>query len=258
MGERLTLFHPADDQDVYWADYWRSFDFESLGSTSGFSSLGELGPTFARYLRKGESILEAGCGAGRIVAALLAEGFEVSGIERSEEVVAAVRQGAPFLDVSRGDVERLPLEDSSVGAYVSLGVVEHLEGGPRVALQEAARVLKPGGRAFVSVPYLNPLRARHLRALEQAPPTALTFHQFYFSVEQLNAQLEAAGLVVEDHLPYAVEGFMVREHPLFSRFWGSVACRERIKQGWRKWFRHAPASVRSRFAHMIMAVATKA
>jgi SAM-dependent methyltransferase len=139
-----------------------------------------------------------------------------------------------------------------------LGVIEHFESGPQAALNEAARVLKPGRWAFVSVPYLNPLRARHLQGLGQAVSEDLTFHQFYFSREQLDAQLERAGFIVTEHLPYAVEGFLVREHPIFRRFWSSLICRERIKKTWRRRFALAPATIRRRYAHMILAVAQKA
>ena len=258
LDDRLALFHAADDQDRYWAEYWKNFDLQSLHSSPGLPALGELASVFGRYLAKGELVLEAGCGAGRVMAALIAEGFEVLGVERSAEVVAAVQQRASFLDVRRGDVEHLDLEDNSVGSYVSLGVVEHLVEGPNDALREAARVLRPGGIALVSVPYLNPLRAQHLQRLKTVSTPDLSFHQFYFSREQLNEHLERAGLVVRDYLPYAVEAFLVREHPVFSRFWRSVLCRERIKRVWRNWFPRAPRGIRWRYAHMLLGVAAKA
>jgi len=258
VGNRLALFHSTADQDAYWAEYWRSFDFRSLASSSGFAALGELGPVFGRYLPHSGLILEAGCGAGRIVAALQTEGLEVVGVERSAEVVRVVNREADFLKVRQGDVEHLDLHDSSVDAYVSLGVVEHLMQGPGTALKEAARVLRPGGVAFVSVPYLNPLRARHLQSLKPSKTPGLAFHQFYFSRQQLDEHLGQAGLVVRDHLPYAVAAFMIREHPVFSRFWGSVICRERVKQLGRRWFASALERTRWRYAHMLLAVARSA
>jgi len=258
LENRLALFHAADDQDKYWAEYWKSFDFESLSASRGVPALGELASVFGQYLPRGALVLEAGCGAGRVMAALQAEGFKVLGVERSAEVVASVNRGAAFLNVTQGDVEHLDLEDCSVGSYVSLGVIEHLVEGPDGALREAARVLQPGGIALVSVPFLNPLRARHLQHLNEAGTHDLSFHQFYFSRELLNRHLERAGFVVRDHLPYAVAAFMIREHPVFSRFWGSVLCREPIKQIWREWFTRAPGRVRWRYAHMLLAVAEQA
>ncbi|MGB5173911.1 MAG: methyltransferase domain-containing protein, partial [Thermoanaerobaculia bacterium] len=213
VGDRLALFHSADDHDRYWEEYWESFDYESLSASVGIPALGELASVFGQYLPRGELVLEAGCGAGRIMAALQAEGFKVLGVERSVNVVASVNRNAAFLNVRQGDVEHLDLEGGTVGSYVSLGVIEHSVNGPDGALREAARVLQPGGIAFVSVPFLNPLRARHLQHLSQAGTHDLSFHQFYFSREQLNQHLERAGFVVRDHLPYAVAAFMTREHP---------------------------------------------
>lgn len=258
LDDHLALFHAADDQDRYWAEYWKNFDFQSLHSSPGFPALGELASVFARYLVKGELVLEAGCGAGRVMAALIAEGFEVLGVERSAEVVAAVQQGASFLDVRRGDVAHLDLEDNSVGSYVSLGVVEHLVEGPDEALKEATRVLRPGGIAFVSVPFLNPLRAQHLQRLTAASSPGRSFHQFYFSREQLDEHLARAGLVVRDYLPYAVEAFLVREHPVFSRFWGSVLCRERIKSTFRGRFSSASLRTLWSYSHMLLTISEKA
>jgi ubiquinone/menaquinone biosynthesis C-methylase UbiE len=45
------------------------------------------------------------------------------------------------------DVRALPYRDGSVAGYVSIGVIEHFQSETRqIILQEAARVLRPGGR----------------------------------------------------------------------------------------------------------------
>jgi SAM-dependent methyltransferase len=193
------------------------------------------------------------------MAAMAAEGFKVIGVERSEQVVAAVNAHADFLDVRHGDVEDLSLADGSIDAYVSLGVVEHFEDGPQTALAEAARVLKPGGWAFVSVPYLNPRRERILRGLgSPAVREDLSFHQYYFSREEVDDSLSQAGLVVKDHLPYSVEAFLVREHPIFGAFWRSGLCRDRVKRILRPRFCAAGSRSRWSYGHMILAVAERA
>ena len=42
--------------------------------------------------------------------------------------------------------------DNHFDAYLSLGVIEHWEEGPQQAIDEAYRVIKPGGYFFVSTP----------------------------------------------------------------------------------------------------------
>ena len=257
LGDFLALYHAARDQDAYWAGYWRGFDFGALQASPGFSALGELAGVFRQYLTPGFRVVEAGCGAGRVVAALKAEGLEVVGFERSALVVDAVRSGAGFLDVRRGDVENLDLDAESVEAYISLGVIEHNQLGPQKALEEAARVLVPGGVALVSVPYLNPQRNRHLERLREDDTSDLGFHQYYFGVQQLDQALAEAGFLVKDHFPYAIEGFLTREHAMFSRFWRSSLCRQRIKRPIRSRLAGAGIRLRWRFAHMLLAVGVR-
>lgn len=60
----------------------------------------------------------------------------------------------PNVDVV-GDAHELPYADSSVAAVHSEAVFEHLS-NPAQAAAEVARVLKPGGRAFICTPFLQP------------------------------------------------------------------------------------------------------
>jgi SAM-dependent methyltransferase len=125
----------------------------------------EATPYILGYLEKKGPILEAGCGLGRFVDFLEQHGFQdVQGIDISADAVAIVNSLAPHLKVRRGDVSDLPFEDSSIRGIVSLGVVEHFEEGPQVPLREFRRVMMPGARAIISVPYLNPIRRFKQRA----------------------------------------------------------------------------------------------
>jgi len=52
-----------------------------------------------------------------------------------------------------GDIHSLPLPDESVEAVICIAVLEHVE-EPIKAMKEIYRVLKPGGYAFIYVPFL--------------------------------------------------------------------------------------------------------
>jgi SAM-dependent methyltransferase len=159
----------------------------------------------------------------------------------------------PDLDVRIGDVRNLEFETGSIGCYLSVGVVEHFIDGPGLALKEARRVLHRDGIALISVPYLNPARKSHLENLRGGCSSEnRSFHQYYFSVEEFTVCLREAGLAVINTMPYAVEAFLVREQPLFSRFWRSSICRERVKIPLRRVFNNPPRWMRFNYGHMMM------
>jgi SAM-dependent methyltransferase len=72
--------------------------------------------------------------------------------------VALLNRVAPELDIRLGDVRELPIEDASLAAYWSLGVIEHFYQGYEGIAMEMARVIRPGGYLFLTFPYMSPLR----------------------------------------------------------------------------------------------------
>jgi ArsR family transcriptional regulator len=94
---------------------------------------------------------DLGCGTGAVVATLAPHVGRVIGVDASAEMLAAAqaRVGAlDNVDLRRGTLEALPLEDQSLDAAVMMLVLHHLP-APAGALAEARRVLKPGGRLLV-------------------------------------------------------------------------------------------------------------
>ena len=75
------------------------------------------------------------------------------GVDISEPMLArAVRAAAgPQVGFLRADAQRLPLRDQTVGAAVSIAVLQLIP-DPAATLSEIARVLRPGGRLAVMVP----------------------------------------------------------------------------------------------------------
>lgn len=124
----------------------------------------EATPIIERHFPKGSRLLEAGCGAGRWVRFFHDRGYEILGLEYSAETVAMVNQHWPDLDVIEGNCEHSPYAQASFDGVLSFGVVEHWMEGPQKPLADMFRVLKPGGKAYISVPCLNLVR-RIKRAL---------------------------------------------------------------------------------------------
>jgi SAM-dependent methyltransferase len=112
----------------------------------------------------------------RILAWANRQGARTYGIDISEPIVIRARTafdpspGKPnSLQAAMGDVRALPFLDASFDAIYSMGTIEHFDETER-AIEEMARVLKPGGRAIVGVPnrhdpFLRPLLATVLQAV---------------------------------------------------------------------------------------------
>jgi SAM-dependent methyltransferase len=56
------------------------------------------------------------------------------------------------------DIHTLPFKDNSVDAIMSIAVFEHVR-EPQAVLKEVYRVLKPGGRVFSVIPFMQPFHA---------------------------------------------------------------------------------------------------
>lgn len=56
------------------------------------------------------------------------------------------------------DIHALPFKDNSVDAIMSIAVLEHVR-EPQAVLKEIYRVLKPGGRVFSVIPFMQPFHA---------------------------------------------------------------------------------------------------
>jgi len=158
---------------------------------------------FSEYLPRDRDILEAGCGLGAWVIYLNKKGYPVAGIDHDKKVMKRLKQWDPSLDVEHGDIENLRYNDNSLGAYISLGVVEHFEGGADKPLHEAYRVLEPGGTLVLTVPYNNifrkliahPLREVYL-LLSRVRGRKVFFAEYRYSETEAREMVEKAGFRV--------------------------------------------------------------
>jgi ArsR family transcriptional regulator len=91
---------------------------------------------------------DLGCGTGQMTAALAPFVHRVIAVDGSAAMLQAARkrlQGIENVELRRGDLEALPIDDARLDAATLALVLHHLP-EPGRALTEVARVLKPGGR----------------------------------------------------------------------------------------------------------------
>jgi SAM-dependent methyltransferase len=144
--------------------------------------------------RRGERVLDLGCGAGRFVAALRDAGAEPVGVELAAAALERARRNVPGADlrlVEPGGA--LPLGHGEVDLVWCSEVLEHVP--DTVAfLTEVRRVLRRGGRLVVTVPDHGRLR-RLLIALARhdAHYDPLGQHVRFYTRESLARALHATG-----------------------------------------------------------------
>jgi SAM-dependent methyltransferase len=144
--------------------------------------------------RPGERVLDLGCGAGRFVAALGEAGAEPVGVELAEAALERARANAPGADLRLvADDGSLPLEHASVDLAWCSEVLEHVPDTAQLLL-EVRRVLKPGGRLLVTVPYHGRLQAALIALTRfEAHFDPLGQHVRFYTRRSLARALRATG-----------------------------------------------------------------
>jgi SAM-dependent methyltransferase len=92
-------------------------------------------------------LLDIACGSGLVVRLAHGAGATVAGIDAAADLVAVARARTPDADLRVGSMFELPWPDASFDAAVS---VNGIWGGCQDALDEAFRVLRPGGAIGLS------------------------------------------------------------------------------------------------------------
>lgn len=183
-------------------------DFAALPPEAVVNSFGCGNPLAFSQVKPGDVVLDLGSGAGidlLLAAKKVGAQGRVIGVDMTDDMIAKARENAAAaglanVEVRKGIIEELPVEDASVDWVISNCVINLSPEKDRV-FAEIARVLRPGGRMLVSD-----------IVAERMPPELLEDRRTYssclagaISEAAYLAGLRAAGLVeveVKDRFVY--------------------------------------------------------
>jgi ubiquinone/menaquinone biosynthesis C-methylase UbiE len=152
-------------------------------------------------------ILELGCGTGVVLRALAQRtGFSgrLVGVDQSPVLIAAARRLAAeegvdqHMEFQVGDVHHLVIAESSFDAVIAHTLVSHVA-DPLMVLEEAARIVRPGGSVaifdgdFASLTFAHPDPA-FAKAMDEALIEAVVAHPRL--MRDLPRLLQQAGLEI--------------------------------------------------------------
>jgi ubiquinone/menaquinone biosynthesis C-methylase UbiE len=162
-----------DTQATYWRDTYKKKDISGIiyqrRQAVALSYIDGLS------LPRTAHVLEIGCGAGFMTAALAKRGFFVEGIDHAQAMVDLTIEHARqtgFLNrisACTGDIHELSNKDQTFDLIIALGVIPWLHDFKK-ALTEITRVTKPGG--YIVLTMDNASRATTLLDPKTFPPVA--------------------------------------------------------------------------------------
>lgn len=132
----------------YWTERWSDLDVDNVMSNKDVYPL-----KFAEKLipeNTLNSILEAGCGNGRILKYYHDKGYDIHGIDFIEEAISKLRQSDDSLKVDKMSIFDTQFESNKFEYILAFGLFHNFEDKTINALIETNRILSPTGKLCAS------------------------------------------------------------------------------------------------------------
>ena len=126
----------------YWSKRWKDVSVDSPMENANAYPLKYAEMTIQD---KSGKILEAGCGAGRVLRYYHERGYMIKGMDFIDIAISKLKASDPTLDVHVGDITDLVYPDQSFRYVLAFGLYHNLETGLDEAINETYRVLENGG-----------------------------------------------------------------------------------------------------------------
>jgi len=166
-------------------------------------------------------ILEAGCGAGRILRYYHDRGYNITGMDFIDVAIKKLKEIDPTLEVEVGDITNLMYDDQSFQYVLAFGLYHNLEEGLDVAIKETYRVLKKGGAVCASFradniqTRLTDWLVERKAKSSDGEPKVRAFHKMNLTQSEYEQLFVRAGFTVEfigpvENMPILYKFFIFR------------------------------------------------
>lgn len=190
-----------DEVEVYSEFSWSSFSWKFLEKPT-------LNRLFAKLSKRDLKILDAGCGAGRIINYLIGKGVPTSNIfgqDISPEMIKMARKKFSGITFIQGNITKTELRDNSIDLITCTMVIHDLDREDfKRTLGNFYRLLKKGGLLFYMVSH--PIRIIHgdmSKYFEEGwqmnkTPWGTKLPYFHRTLETYINETKAAGFLITD------------------------------------------------------------
>jgi len=210
----MRITYRWSDNNKYWEKRWGDIPADQPMENHDVYPLkyAELTVTNPRA-----RILEAGCGAGRVLRYYANKGADIVGIDFIKGAIDKLKEKDPALQAEVGDISKLRFKDGSFDYVLAFGLYHNLEHNLDASIRETFRVLRSGGKVCAShradnVQTLLTDRLYERQARKKGLKTAPDkFHKRNLNEKEFIEVFTKAGFLVEKVYP-------VENMPLFYKF----------------------------------------
>ena len=135
----------------YWQQRWDAVSIDDAMENEHTYPLCCALSILSASSKETAKILEAGCGTGRILIRLAADGFDVVGIDFIPTAIKKIKERAPSIQAEVGDITKLRFKDNTFSHVLAFGLYHNFDMEMMTAaLRETARVMQPNGLICMS------------------------------------------------------------------------------------------------------------
>jgi len=198
----------------YWAKRWDNIPSENSMENPNVYPL-----KFAELTVQSKEgrILEAGCGAGRILRYYADKGYDIVGIDFIEGAIKKLKETDSSLQVETGNITNLKYNDKSFKYILAFGLYHNLHHDLDKAIKETYRVLESGGKVCASFradnlqTSLTDWLTEHRAHKDRIKTLPEEFHKINLTQSECVSLFENTGFEVEAVYP-------VENMPIFYKF----------------------------------------